>query len=347
MRFGRLGGPGTLVVDDVPEPAIGPGEVLVRLAACGICGTDLEKLRGHYQPGGRLGHEPAGVVAAVAPDVVGLSVGDRVAVHHHVPCLACPVCARGDVTYCPTYGTTNIDPGGFAEAFRVPAIHVARGAVHRLDDRIPFAIATLLEPAACALTALKRVGFRAGESVFVIGLGPVGLLYARLARALGASWVGGAELSPRRREAARAGGAAVVVDPRDGSAAAEAVRDATGGRGVDLAVVATGAPAAIALATRLPRPGGTVNLFGLPDPGIRLDADLQELYLRGIRIVPSYATTEADIDEVHARLRDESVSFDGLVTDTVPLARLADGFALAARPADAIKVAVTGPEWPG
>jgi len=343
MKVGLLTGPGTLALVDRPDPVAGPGEVVVRLAACGVCGTDLEKVRGHYQATGRVGHEPVGVIERVGDGVEGLAVDDRVVVHHHVPCYACPVCRRGDYTFCPSYASTNIDPGGFAERFRVPRVNVERGAVQRLDPSIDWATGTLLEPAACALTALRRIGFRSGETAFVIGLGPVGLLYGRLLRTLGASWVGGAELSPRRRAAGTAGGMAVAVDPRDPAAAPMAVREATEGVGVDLAVVATGAPAAIRLATDLTRPGGTLNLFGLPDAGTRLDVDLQALYLRGTRVVPTYATTERDLTDVQSLLVQRRLDLDGLVTQTFPLARIADAFAMAARPDDAIKVAVTGP----
>ncbi|MCI4357747.1 MAG: alcohol dehydrogenase catalytic domain-containing protein [Thermoplasmata archaeon] len=345
MKAARLASPGTLVLDELPSPRPREGEVVVELAACGVCGTDLEKLRGRYQTQGRIGHEPVGTVAALGEGVGGLAIGDRVFVHHHVPCLSCEVCRRGDLTFCPSYATTNLDPGGFAEQFRVPSENVARGAILRLDPSVGWEVGTLLEPAACALTALRRVGFREGDSVFILGLGPVGLLYARLARAWGAAWVGGAELSERRRRAARDGGADLVVDPTDPATVEAQVSSATAGRGVDLAVVATGAPPAVRLAPRLVRRGGTVNLFGLSERGSRLEADLQELYLSGIRIIPSYATTEADIAEVHQRLTGGRLDLSGLVTHRFPLDRIEEAFRTASTPETALKVVVTGPSF--
>ncbi|HEV2231300.1 MAG TPA: alcohol dehydrogenase catalytic domain-containing protein, partial [Thermoplasmata archaeon] len=330
---------------DRPRPVAGPGEVLVDLAACGVCGTDLEKLRGNYRASSPLGHEPVGRVAVIGPDVTTLDVGDRVFVHHHIPCLTCDVCRRGDVTFCAEYSKSNLDPGGFAETFRVSADHVRRGAALKLDPSVRWLTGTLLEPAGCALTALKRVGFHPGDSVFIVGLGPVGLLYARLARALGARWVGGAELSADRRLAAVAGGADVAVDPRDEGAARTAVDQATGGGGVDLAVVATGAPVAVSLATGLARRGGTLNLFGLPEAGSRLGIELQELYLRGLRVIPTYATTEPDIAEVHAMLVARRLSVEGLVTHHFALEDLTAAFRVAAEPQTALKVAVTGPAF--
>jgi len=343
MKVGLLRPPGQVELADVPKPSAGPGEIVVRLAACGICGTDLEKLRGNYKSTGKLGHEPVGVVAAVGPSVTTPKVGDRVFVHHHVPCYACPVCQRGDYTFCPSYASSNIDPGGFAEYFRVPEDNVRKGAVLTLGPSVSWDEGALLEPAGCALTALRRVGFHAGDSVFVVGLGPVGLLYARLAHAMGAGWVGGAELSPLRREAAERGGADLSVDPRDGDEVLKRIRGVTDGRGVDLAVVATGAPAAVALAAQLPRRGGTLNLFGLPESGSRLEADLQEIYLRGVRVVPTYATTERDVADVHALLTSGRLAIRDIVTHRIPLERIAEAFELARRPDEALKVLVTGP----
>jgi L-iditol 2-dehydrogenase len=345
MKFGRLADGGRVVLEDRPEPTAGAGEVVVSLAACGVCGTDIEKLRGNYRSAGVLGHEPVGRIANVGPGVADLAVGDRVFVHHHVPCLECEVCRRGDTTFCPTYSKTNIDPGGFAEAFRVPVENLQRGAVLRLDPTVDWDVGALLEPAGCALTALRRVGLPPHSSVFVLGLGPVGLLYARLARALGATWVGGSEVAPLRRAAAERGGIDVTVDPRTNGAVAAAVEKATDGRGVDLAVVATGHPAVARDATELVRRGGTVNLFGLPEAGSRLDADLQKLYLRGIRLIPSYATTEADILEVHRRAASGALRLGDLVTHRVPLARIDEAFRLAGHPDEAVKVVVTGPAW--
>jgi L-iditol 2-dehydrogenase len=343
MKVGRLGSGGTVGVAEQAAPVAGPGEIVVRLAACGVCGTDLEKQRGRYQSAGRIGHEPVGVVASVDAAIPRLRPGDRVFVHHHVPCYQCPVCARGDYTFCPSYAGSNIDPGGFAEEFRVPAENVERGAVLPLADNVSWEEGTLLEPAGCALTALRRVGFRAGDSVFILGLGPVGLLYARLATALGAGWIGGTEISRTRRAAAERGGVAATLDPGDPAAVLAAVERATGGRGVDLAVVATGAPAAVQLGARLPARGGTLNLFGLPEAGSHLDADLQALYLRGIRVVPSYATTEREIADVHALVAGGRLPLRDLVTHRIPLDRIDEAFRLAARPEEALKVIVTGP----
>ncbi|MCI4354024.1 MAG: alcohol dehydrogenase catalytic domain-containing protein [Thermoplasmata archaeon] len=346
MKAGLLRSPGHLELAEVPRPTPGRGEIVVRLAACGVCGTDLEKLRGNYQTAGKIGHEPVGIVDAIGEGVTSSSLGDRVFVHHHVPCYSCAICQRGDYTFCPSYSNSNIDPGGFAEWFRVPEENVRKGAVLPLGPSVSWEEGALLEPAGCALTALRRVGFHAGDSVFVVGLGPVGLLYARLAHALGAGWIGGAELSPLRREAAERGGVDLAVDPQDADGVRRKVRAATGDRGVDLAVVATGAPPAVGLAASLPRRGGTLNLFGLPESGSRLDVDLQQLYLRGVRVLPTYATTERDLSDVHALLTSGRLHVRDIVTHRIPIERIAEAFDLARRPESALKVVVTGPALP-
>jgi L-iditol 2-dehydrogenase len=342
MKVGRLGPSGSVVLEERPEPRAGPGEVTVRLAACGICGTDLEKLRGNYRTAGILGHEPVGRIAAVGAGVSRLAEGDRVFVHHHVPCLACDVCRRGDTTFCPTYSSTNLDPGGFAELFRASADHVAKGAVLPLAPEVDWPTGALLEPAGCALTALRKVGLPAQARVLVLGLGPVGLLYARLVRVLGASWVGGTEISALRRNAAERGGIDAAVDPGDPEAVREVVRKATEGRGVDLAVAASGHPSVVRMAVEQVRRGGTVNLFGLPEAGSRLDADLQQLYLRGVRVVPSYATTEREIREVHGLVAEGRLRVADLVSHHLPLSEIVEAFRLAGRPEEALKVVVTG-----
>jgi L-iditol 2-dehydrogenase len=347
MKVGRLGPSGTVVLEERPEPVAGPGEVTVRLAACGVCGTDLEKLRGNYRTAGILGHEPAGRIAAVGEGVRTLAVGDRVAVHHHIPCLACEVCRRGDPTFCPTYSTTNLDPGGFAEVFRASAEHVRQGAVLRLAPDLDWDAGALLEPAGCALTALRKVPSVDGSSVLVLGLGPVGQLYARLSKALGASWVGGTEISELRRRTAERGGIDATADARSEEEVREMVQRGTEGKGVDLAVVAGGPPAVVATAFERVRRGGTINLFGLPAAGSRLEVDLQQLYLKGVRVVPSYATTEREIREVHELVAQRRLSLAGLVSHRCPLPEIGEAFRLASRPEGSVKVLVTGDAYRG
>ena len=147
MRFGRLGEPGTVTLEEREPPVAGPGEVTVRLAACGVCGTDLEKLRGNYRSAGVLGHEPVGRIDEVGAGVEALSPGDRVFVHHHVACLTCHYCLRGDYTLCEQFHNTNIIPGGLAERFKAPGPNVQIDTL-RIPKQMSCEAATLIEPVA-------------------------------------------------------------------------------------------------------------------------------------------------------------------------------------------------------
>lgn len=342
MKVGLLV-PGGVKLEERPAPTAGPGEVVVRLSACGVCGTDLEKVRGNYAATGRIGHEPAGRIEAVGPGVKGFAIGQRVFVHHHVACGDCEVCRAGTPTFCPRYQSTNIDPGGFSELFRVPAENVARGAVLPLPDTLTDDEATFIEPLGCCLEGLRATPFRPGQSVVVLGLGPIGLLYLRLLKAQGARWLAAGDLSAPRRHWAETSGAHTVFDPRGSADVATLVGRETGGLGADLVVVATGAPAAVTQATTLVRRGGTVNLFGLPEKGSRLDVDLQSLYLRGIRLVPSYATTEWGTGEALRLIAEGRVPVKDMVTHRFPLGRIEEAFAQASRADEAVKVVVTAP----
>lgn len=324
-----------------PEPKAAPGEVVVSMRACGICGTDLEKLRGNYSATGRIGHEPAGVVSQVGAGVSELAVGDRVFVHHHVACGRCAVCAAGTPTFCPQYQSTNIDPGGFAESFRVPATNVSAGAVLPLPPHVSDLEGTFVEPLGCCLEGLWSTPFREGQKVVVLGLGPIGLLYLRLLRSLGAEWIAAGDLSPYRRAAAERSGADLTFDPRQEGELRPALDRATGALGADLVVVATGAPRAIAQGLGLVRRGGTVNLFGLPEKGSRLDYDLQQLYLRGLHLVPTYATTERGTTEALKLISMGRVKVRDLATHTFPLDRALEAFDQATRTEEAIKVVIT------
>lgn len=333
--------PGGVDLRELAEPTAGKGEIVVDLRACGVCGTDLEKVRGNYSATGKIGHEPSGVVSSVGEEVEELSRGTRVFVHHHVACGTCAVCAAGTPTFCPQYQSTNLDPGGFAQRFRVPRENVRAGAVLPLPDHVSDLEATFIEPLGCCLEGVWSTPFRDGQKVVVLGLGPIGLLYLRLLKAMGAGWIAAGDLSPFRRAAAERSGADLAFDPREAGSLDAALSRATQGLGADLVVVATGAPRAAAQAVGLARRGGTVNLFGLPERGSRLDYDLQQLYLRGIRLVPTYAATERGTGEALKLIAHGWVKVRDLATHTYPLDQVQEAFRQAGRTEEAIKVIVT------
>ena len=188
MKAVFVKGRNVVSVDEVQAPKmISKGDVLVKMRACGLCGSDLEKIYGEYgMSSGRLGHEPAGEVVAVGEGVTNFRPGDRVFIHHHVACYSCHYCLHGDHTMCPAYQTSNISPCGLAEQFLVPEWNVSRGGLINLHNNISFDEAALVEPLACCIRAINKSNFQKGDDVAVFGAGPAGLMNVILAKAFGA-----------------------------------------------------------------------------------------------------------------------------------------------------------------
>ena len=330
---------GRLELAELPIPTVREGELLVKMRSCGICGTDIEKLSGEAITPPVLGHEVAGEVVEVGKDVKELSVGDRVFVHHHVACGSCHYCLEGSETMCPLFLRTNIEPCGFSEFFKVPRDNVRRGAVLKLPLEVGFEEATLIEPLACCLRSLFKSGLKAGQSVAVIGCGPVGILMAKAAKALGASTVIGIEVFQPRITLAKKVGACEVIDGSS-SDAEEEVKRATGGIGADIVVVATGSPLAFQQAFKLVRRGGTVSFFGAPPKEAKIALELGKVFYDEVRIVPSYSTTENETTRALALIKGRSVKVSDLITHRYSLEKAIDAFETAMK-GDALKVVVT------
>ena len=204
---------GDVRLEEMPTPKIGPGELLVRIEASGICGSDVMEWYRIKKAPLVLGHEIAGEIVEVGNGVERYKVGDRVAASHHVPCNTCHYCLGGHHTMCPTLRSTTFDPGGFAEYVRLPAINVDRG-VYPLPDEVSYEEATFVEPLACVLRAQRIAGLRPGQSVLVVGSGMTGLLHINLARALGAGRIIATDITRYRLDAARRFGADDAIDAR-------------------------------------------------------------------------------------------------------------------------------------
>ncbi len=336
MKAALLRGPGAVAVEDAPPPDARRGEIVVSMRACGLCGSDLEKIRGTYTAAPPvIGHEAAGVVADVGEGVEGIRRGSRVFPHHHVPCGRCPTCRGGSPTMCPRYRATNLEPGGFAESFRVPRWNVERGGVLGLPASVDFERGSFIEPLACAIRALDRAPARP-RSALGLGLGPMGLLSLQLLRLRGADPVLGSEVSPARAEKARALGAAAVWDPRADDVPGLAAKE-TGG--VDLALVATGQPAAIPQAIRAVRAGGTVVLLGVPEAGGRLDVDPSALVTREVSVIASNAATEAETRKALGLIARRRVDVASLASHRFPLERFPEAVEVAGR-AECIKAII-------
>ena len=323
---------------DVEEPRPGKGEVVVDMRACGLCGTDLEKMKGEYTASKAvIGHEAVGVVSALGEGARDFREGDRVFPHHHVPDYDCYLCKGGNETMCDHYRGSNLFPGGFSERFVVPEWNLRKGGVLKLPDEMGFEVASLIEPLACCVRAVKKCNVGLGANVFVAGAGPVGMMHSLLLKPLRAN-VMVSDVSPERLNFAEKAGAGKVLDARGDVPGA--VRSETGGRGADLAIVASGSRAAIVQALRSVRKGGTVCLFGVPVKGSVLDYDISELYNSERSITTSYGATEADTKSALRVLSARGDEFGRLVTHRFPLAKFGDAVS-AASGGTAMKVVVT------
>jgi len=339
MKAALIRGVNDVRIEDVSIPKIGRKEALVKMMACGVCGTDIEKMQGEFITPPVLGHEAAGEIHEVGQDIVDFKVGERVLVHHHVPCYICHYCRHGSHTMCEEFQRSNIDPCGFAEYFRVPETNVDRGAVLRLPDTISFEEATLIEPTACCIRSIMKYDIQIGDDVLVIGAGPIGLTQIQLLKLFGAGRVFSSDVLSFRLEAAERFGADATINPRQEDLV-ERVRRMTEGRGVDVVVVATGATEAIVQALKSVRRGGTVSLFGAPSRGALLSYDASEIFVREVSIIPSYSTTESEINMALKLLVSRRIDLRKLISHRFKLERVVDAIKYAADGKDCLKVIV-------
>jgi L-iditol 2-dehydrogenase len=329
------------VVDlrDLPTPKIGPTELLVGMRACGICGTDLEKVHGDHITPPILGHEVAGVIEEAGTGIQGFAVGDRVAVHHHISCRRCYYCKNGLETLCDEYSKSNLDPCGFAEWFRVPESLVRGGTVYRLPDSVTFEEGSQVEPVACCFRALKKVGVKPGSTAAIFGVGPVGLTHLQLLKCFGTTRVYAIDVVKKRRDCALRLGADLAFDPSTDDAP-NAITLLTGGVGVDLAIVATANLRALESAFGTVRKGGTVLLFGAPTRGSLFTLDVSSMFLREVRFESSYSTSETEMRIALELIRTKRMRPSDIITDRLPLSRTIDAIGIADRASEAIKVIV-------
>ncbi len=329
---------GKVVLEDVPTPTLHQGEVLVKLRAGGICGTDIEKIQGGYGPGGILGHEVSGTIERLAEGVKDLQPGDRVVAHHHVPCYSCYLCKRGDYTMCDSFKTTNLDPCGFAELFRVPEPNVSRGAVIPLPRELGFEQGALIEPTACCIRALRTAKAQPDESALIVGLGPTGLTQVQLLRYMKAGKIIGSDIVKVRRNMARRMGADLVLDPLEQDVPGEVKGETS--TGVDLAVVATGNPKALTQAFTSVRKGGRILLFGAPAQGASFNLDVSQLFSRQVSLITSYSCVEADIHDALKLASEKALDLTAMITHRFPLRDAVTALQFAGTSQDVVKTLI-------
>jgi L-iditol 2-dehydrogenase len=377
MRAVVYRGVNDLRVETVPVPRIGPNELLVNVAVCGVCPTDIKKIQfGTVPPPRIFGHETAGVISRLGPGVskLGWKIGDRVALHHHVPCLDCHFCRHHAFAQCETYKRTGITAGfqpaggGYAEYVRVMPF-VLPGVV-KIPAKNSFAEGAMLEPVNTVLKAVRRLSLLRGDVVLVAGQGPIGLMFTRLLQLAGAQVIATDLLEPRLRLAGKFGakwtmlasksdkvGRAVPCPPFDGahgvtrpakvqsstlnSQLSTLIRRATRGRRLDAAVIAVPSDDVVQQALQWTRGAGQVLLFSHTKRGVRLTVDPATICVDEKDLLGSYSSDFTLQDEVARLVFSRQLDVRSLITHRFPLEQTAAAIALAARPTpDSLKVLV-------
>jgi L-iditol 2-dehydrogenase len=325
-------------IEDRAIPEIGPDEILVRMHASGICGSDVMEWYRLRKAPLVLGHEITGTIERAGADVRGFDVGDRVFVSHHVPCGACRFCESGQHSLCDTLRSTNFDPGGFAEFIRVPEINVRTGTF-RLPDDMSFEEGVFIEPLACVLRGVRIARFPGSASALVLGSGISGLLFIKALRAAGASKIAATDISDFRVKAAERFGADISLKADE--ARPERLRQSNDGALFDLVVVCAGSPSVVEQAFHLVERGGTVLLFAPLEPGEMVTLPLFDIWNDQITIVSTYAGAPVDIEEAIQSIARNTISVTDMITHRLPLEETARGFGLVEEARESIKVIIT------
>jgi L-iditol 2-dehydrogenase len=316
-------------------PTIGDDEFLLKVMASGICGSDVTEWYRKPKAPVILGHEATGVIERAGGKVTGFHVGDRVFVSHHVPCNECRYCLRGHHTACETLHTTNYYPGGFAQYVRVPKINVEQGT-YKLLDCMSFEEGTFIEPLACVVRGQRLAGVEKHDTVFVIGSGLAGLLHVKLAKAQGVSKVVASDVNPFRLAMARRFGAEYVIDAK--ANVAQELKDANGGRLADKVIVCSGAEQAALTALECVDKGGTILLFAVPDPTVKVPVPITQFWRNEVTLKTSYGASPADLEESLGLLAEKKVTVAEMITHRLPLSKAAEGFRLTAEAGNSLKV---------
>lgn len=346
MRAAVYRGSSRVVVEPTPVPQIGPGELLIRVEACGICHTDLKKIEHDLLPPPRIyGHETAGVVAAVGDGVSKYKLGERVCVFHHIPCGDCFYCSRRDYAQCAGYKkvgvTAGYEPagGGFAEYVRVMDWIVERG-VERIPDGVSFERATFVEPLNTCLKGLEKAAIRPDDTVVVLGQGPIGLLFTMLLARQGTERLYATDRLPLRLEKAQRLGAREAWDSAAVDVRAEMLAR-TEGRGADVVIVAASAPGIVEEAVRITRPGAKIMLFAQTSPQETFELNGAQVGKDERMVFGSYSAS-VDLQHESAEIVwSESFPVEELISHRLPLDELERGMDLARRPQEgSLKVLV-------
>ena len=341
----------TVDIHEIPTPSIGPGELLVRVEACGICHTDLKKIEYDLLAGPRIfGHETAGTVVQVGAGVSKFSAGDRVIAFHHIPCGDCFYCYRKLYAQCPVYKkvgiTAGYEPsgGGFGQYVRIMDWIVEQG-VEKIPAGVPFDRASLVEPLNTCLKAVVQLDPQPGDLCLIMGQGPIGLMFTLLVNRTGARVVA-TDTIASRLDLARTVGAVEAWNPRATIDIHEQVKKMSDGRGADLVIVATSAPGLVEQAVQCSRPGARILLFAQTSHKERIEVSGADICV-GERVLCGSYSASVDLQKESAALVFGSdLPFEKLISHKVPLNKIQSGFERALHPDEkSLKIIVEPQRW--
>ncbi len=325
-------------IEERPVPSISDGEILVRMMASGICGTDVMQWYRQKRAPRVLGHEMAGEVVGVGRGVEGFRVGDRVFVSHHVPCYRCHYCLDGNYTACESLHEGNYDPGGFSEYIRVPEPNVRFGTF-MLPEGMTYEEATMIEPLACVILGQRQIGIKEGHTVLVIGAGVSGLLHIRIAKLKGAAVIASDVNEYKLRKAIELG-ADHVFDATGHYV--DNLRDVTSGWLPERVIVCAGVKQAVDDAMSSVDRKGRILFFAVPEGYLNIQA--LRFWRDEITATSSYGAAPADLKEAMELLQHRTVNVRGMITHRIPLSDIQRGFRLASEARESLKVVIVPDE---
>lgn len=324
-------------LQELPKPVIGRDEFLLKVKACGICGSDVMQWYRIKKAPLVLGHEAVGVIEEAGQGVKKFKPGDRVFVAHHVPCNSCRYCLEGFHTVCQMLHTTNFYPGGFSEYIRVPQVNVQRGTF-LLPDRMSFKEGACIEPLACVVRGQRLAGCKSGQVVLILGAGVSGLLHLLLARAKGAEKVIVSDINEYRLKKAKELGADLAI--RADSDITKALKEINNNRLADLVIVCTSAYSAFKQALGSVDRAGTILCFAPTEPGVELPIPVNDFWRKGIKILPSYGAAAEDTVSAIELIKNRTIDVNKIITHQVSLDDAGLGFKMVADCKDSLKVIV-------
>ncbi len=324
-------------LEELPKPKIGPEEILVKVMACGICGSDvLEWYRIKRAPL-VLGHEATGEIVEVGEKVRKYKAGQRVFVSHHVPCGKCRYCLRGHETACETLHTTNYYPGGFSQYIKVPKINVEKG-VYPLPNSLSFEEGTFIEPLGCVVRGQRLANVQKGDTVIVLGSGVSGILHIQLAKFLGAEKVIATDINDYRLRAAKRFGADEVIHAKE--KVPEKILQLNGGKLADKVIVCTGAESASKQALQCVDRGGTILFFAVPEPWVNIQVPITKFWRNEVTIMTSYGAAPRDLEESLKLLSKHKINVRDMITHRLSLKEANLGFKLVTAANQSLKVII-------